>query len=287
MRLEIVMLFIILAGPAKAQDQRGQAISDPGRLSGMWESSDGKGGAVGLHLLLTAKMDGAPTTLKGISQYLDQFVVGVYQRSGSQIRMGDESRFIVPSQEVHWDGRHLQVKHEPRTSADYEIEIDLTQAPDGESWAGLFHRGGFSKHVSLKRPTLMPTSLTPFAGTWSSVQLGRNRCVHLGAFADGRLVAWSDTLQIPGFIRYANNITPPRETIQYYGEMVQVSRGDNDAISLEFNAFAAICCSATAVVIPSKDGSKLLGNWQAGPNQFARPAIWKRVTVGQSCAAMN
>jgi hypothetical protein len=59
MRLEIVMLFIILAGPAKAQDQRGQAISDPGRLSGMWESSDGKGGAVGLHLLLTAKMDPA------------------------------------------------------------------------------------------------------------------------------------------------------------------------------------------------------------------------------------
>lgn len=285
MRFVTVILFILVAGLRGAQGQRVQLISDPERLSGIWEASDGSGGAVGLHLSLTTKVDGTPATLNGVPQHLDQFVVGVYQRSGSDMHMGDESNFVVPSNEVHWNGRSLRVKHLPRTSSDYEIEMDLTQTSDGQSWTGLFHRGSFSKHLSLNRPTLIATSQTPFAGTWSSRELGRNRSVHIGVVPDGTLVAWADSRQ--GLIHYANHITPPSQSFQYYGEMVQASREGNNAVSLVFNAFAGICCPATIILIPSKDGLNLVGNWQAGPNQVSRQSIWKRVTVGQSYATMN
>ena len=60
-------------------------ITKPEELAGRGETSDGYGGMVGMNVIVSTHIDGAPTSLLGHQQYLDEFTIGLYQRTGSEV----------------------------------------------------------------------------------------------------------------------------------------------------------------------------------------------------------
>src|SRR5882757_8106991 len=75
----------------------GRPVVDPEGLSGLWEVSNGRGGAVGIHLQLAtsvatdAKADGR--TLAGVEQLWQYLEVAVYERHGATLVFGEENYF--------------------------------------------------------------------------------------------------------------------------------------------------------------------------------------------------
>jgi hypothetical protein len=71
----------------------GRAISNPESLSGAWQTDDGQGGAVGIELTLTTSLPDAVRTSAGGPEAWEALQVGVFHRSSSTIRLGDENFF--------------------------------------------------------------------------------------------------------------------------------------------------------------------------------------------------
>lgn len=71
----------------------GRLIDEPERLSGLWETPDGPGDAVGIWLLLTTQISGAPSTLANIPQYQQHLSVSLFHRSGNELAFGTGSSF--------------------------------------------------------------------------------------------------------------------------------------------------------------------------------------------------
>jgi hypothetical protein len=60
-------------------------IAKPEELAGRWETSDGHGGMFGINVIVSTHNDGAPTSLLGHQQYLDEFTIGLYQRTSPDV----------------------------------------------------------------------------------------------------------------------------------------------------------------------------------------------------------
>lgn len=68
---------------------KGTVVTRPEQMTGLWESDDGSGGAVGINLRLITTIKGQPKTFAGWSEYWDSLQIGVYQRHGSVQNVGD------------------------------------------------------------------------------------------------------------------------------------------------------------------------------------------------------
>lgn len=234
-----------------------------------------------MNIIITTHVDGTPTSLAGQLQYEDEFTAGLYQRTGPDVTpLGFNFFSTVAGGGMTWDGHQLAI-HLPRRDDCPKVNVDLTWHEDSQTWTGLFERGSFSKQVSLKRPT-PAASESPFVGTWFDKGGTMNNCVHISQETGGALTAWSDDIQTPGQMRYANGLQPPKQTMESYGEIAKASMDAPDRITVELRAYIAICCSHPFTAKLSADGQSLAGRWLPGPNQMSGPVIWVRMP-GNSC----
>jgi hypothetical protein len=179
-----------------------------------------------------------------------------------------------------WDGRNLRVNIQQKAELP-EIHIDLGRDKEGQTWTGSFERADFhNQTITLRRP--VGPSIRPFAGTWFAGNQLMNNCLHIAQAQDGSWTGWSDDIQIPGRIRYANGIRPPERVMEHYGEVAKVKVTEPDRIEVELRAYTPICCSHPFTAAISRDENSLIGDWLPRLNQVAQLVRWTRVQ-GDSC----
>ena len=124
---------------------------------GIWEASDGKGGAVGIHLWGKSSSlgHGGPPVSDHETPY-PVLLIGVYERSGEVVSCGEENFF-----DTGWHGHKdpgvrsgyadglLTVVY-PQFPNEVAREVALQWDSQANVWTGRFHRGGFDRVVTLR-----------------------------------------------------------------------------------------------------------------------------------------
>ncbi|MGC2398427.1 MAG: hypothetical protein WA510_01525 [Acidobacteriaceae bacterium] len=242
-----------------------QPVFHPEALSGIWETSNGQGGAVGIHLALATTLPGDDDHVAWTPQAWQHLEVDVFERKGAERGFGDANGFSDSQRGgtvLFKDGR-LELHYVSHWQDATSIDLDLVLQADS-CWRGRFHRGKFDRVVSLCRPTPgANVRRNPLVGTWFAS--GPERCVHIAQTGADTFEGWSDSLMIPGRIRFAPTIPGPHKMYEYYGSLVKVELAGNGYISVEFGAYSGICCPHTFLGKVSADGSSLEGHFP-GPN---------------------
>ena len=254
----------------------GRVVEHPENLSGLWETPVGTG-AVGIHLILTTTILAEAKTLSGTEQRWSSLSVGVYERKGAFIEFGDENFFTDSSRDapVEFEAGHLRLRFR-------SVDLDLVQQA-GSSWVGRLHRGAFDSNVTLRRSNVSEqATASPYAGTWLEESSLGPRCLHVIATDKSDFMGWSDSLQILGSVHYANGLQPPETATEGYGNLVKVRVAKDGKATFALNANSPACCSHTFAGSVNEDGTMLIGNWVAGPNQAERKSSWKKIS-GDSC----
>lgn len=256
----------------------GQVVSSPESLSGLWEASDGHGGLVGLHLKLITRIPGGTTSVNGIRQTWEHLEVGVFESKSPALQIGDANYFTDSPEGVHvrFDKNQLSLHLANSTPVTPSIDLDLTLVSD--VWKGHFHRGNFDSIVELHRPGAS-------VATWTEDSPAGRSCVHIPDFPAVEFNGWSDNIPTPGNLRYANNIPRPSTTDVTYGDLANIRHLGNHQISIEFNAYTAICCSHSFVGTITADHMHLNGSWPAGPNQSPHSVSFRKAPANSCLAA--
>jgi len=156
-----------------------------------------------------------------------------------------------------------------------EFYIDLLHTQKDE-WKGRFHRKGFDSHVALTRPGKTGSKKGSWpTGTWNRAGWGPN-CLHIAETEKRQFVGWSDTLVAWGAIRSAPDIQKPPYSLEHYGDLAKISTFKNGVLSIELNAYTAICCSQLFSAASAKNGTLMI------VNEGARRIEWKKMP-GDSC----
>jgi hypothetical protein len=204
--------FVALRGSQQAQvdptfyksSYSGRSISDPENLSGVWETDDGHGGAVGIELTLRTSLPGGVGTSSENSETWQGLQVGVFHRLSSEIRLGDENYFTDSPQggNVRYEDGKLTL-HLPWA------DLDLKRLPEG-GWSGRLHRNDFDRSVVLTQMQKPLQKISPFVGTWRLQQDGaRFSCLHIVQTGADAFSGWEDFHVTPGLLRYASTIERP------------------------------------------------------------------------------
>ena len=275
------VLYLALLGISSTYALSAQQLSHPEDLAGRWEAPDGQGGEIGMNILISTTVPISSTDLIGALQKLEDFEIGLYHRSGSDvIPLGFNFFATSANGGATWDGRHLRIDLRGKAELP-EVHVDLTWNDATRVWTGTFERAAFQNQaITLKRPTGPQNNL--FVGTWFERSGLMSNCLHIAQAEDGTFSGWGDDIQFPGRIRYANGLRPPERTMEHYGEIAKVNMTEPDRIEVELRAYTPTCCSHPFTAAISRDGNSLVGDWPAGPNQAQRPAKWTRVQ-GDSC----
>jgi hypothetical protein len=282
-RLVPLILWVFLPSHVPAQQpqpargtMRGLVIDHPEMMSGSWEVK-GDHAIYGLHIELTTRVAGAPSTLIGVQQIFHSALIEVYERTGPARKLGEGSWYSDESPKILWTDRHLVLKWSaPRIGP--EIQLDLTFDPASDSWSGRFRRGTFDRSVTLLRPhPETAVAKSPFVGTWSRPDL-MNNCIHIVQTGSESLASWSDDLATPGALRYANGIQPPVETFEHYGSIALVEVVPPRTVLIELKALTAGCCSIIYSGNLAANGDEILEARGGG----AMRSNWTRLK-GNSC----
>jgi hypothetical protein len=244
---------------------RGKVVSDPESLSGLWETSNGQGGFVGIHMILgtsvapDAKTDGR--TLNGVEQQWEYLTLGVYEQKGAEFSLGEGNYFSdsAATAAVRIEDGHLVLHFVSPATGMPAVDLDLWKK-EGDRWVGRFHRASFDEQVTLNRPGGGMKTHDAITGVWTSSR----RVVHIGEQKLGQFAGWSDVLQIPGTIRFAPGIKPGR-FFETYGDRVKVRRAGERGVLFEFGAYSVNCCPRTAAGILSNDGREIKAGDTATP----------------------
>jgi hypothetical protein len=258
---------------------QGTPVEHPEQLSGVWEAPDGRGGAVGLQFILHTAIPAQTTVLADAQQTWTSLEVGIYQRSGPTVAIGEENWFTDSLQDgaLHYQNGRLQI-----ASAHYDL--DLTHKA-GDIWTGRFHRAAYDAHVILRRPEVTHrTAEDWYLGTWMQGRLTFQSCLHVGRGANGALVSWKDSLSELGCVRYGPNVAHATSANESYGELVKAHAQANGDLVLEFGAYSGWCCPSIIEVARGPAGV-MQPVLPVLPQQVARRALWRRV-AGQSCVAV-
>lgn len=261
-----------------------QPVNHPEALSGVWESPDGQGGAVGIHMELMTTVSGDAEPPVWTPQKWQHLNFGVFQRKGAEIEFGEEGFFSDNPRggSVTLENGHLQLHFVSTWKDTSSVDLDLVRQDDG-CWHGRFHKGGFDAAVTLCRPTpSAEIKPSPIVGTWSSGSGIGSGCIHIAQTGETTFTGWSDSLQIPGTVFFANNIPGPHSLLQGYGSLAKVHLSNDGQVSLELGAYNAMCCSHAFTGHLSADGSTIAGDFPPGPNQNPHAANWTRMN-GDSC----
>jgi hypothetical protein len=255
---------------------KGTVVDQPEQVTGLWESDDGSGGAVGLNVQLTTELKGQPKTFTGSIQYWDSLQIGVYQRHGSERHVGDANWIMDNLAGVNFDGKRLVAR-----MPDLAIDLDLIYDNKNEIWKGWFHRRAFARQVVLSRPRIKPGNpKSRLVGAWLKGRPGPGICLHVVQQSDGHLAGWYDQLSLPGLYRYAPGIVPLPWTSESYGEQGIASEPGYGVLRFVVGPYSAGCCSAVFVGKLSESGGRLTGGWDRGNAPGSHE--WQRV-YGGSC----
>jgi hypothetical protein len=262
------------SGPPKPM--RGTVVDYPEQITGLWESDDGSGGAVGLNFQLITELKGQPKTFRGRSKYWDSLQIGVYQRQGSERHVGDANWIMDNSPGVHFDGKRLVAR-----MPDLAIDLGLSYDNKNQIWSGWFHRGAFARQVLLSRPRAKPgISKSRLVGTWLEGQRAARMCLHVVQQSDGDLGGMVRPTISVWLIPICSGSIPLPWTSEYYGEQGIVSESGHEVLRFEVRPYSAGCCSPVFVGKLSEGGDRLTGRWDGGNAPGSHE--WRRVD-GDSC----
>jgi hypothetical protein len=256
---------------------RGMPVTHPEDLSGIWEAPDGRGGAIGIHLLLDTTVPVEAITLAGAKQSWLGLALGVYRRSGGGFHLGDENSFSDSPR-----GGSLRYEDGNLTLHFPGIDLDLHRIP-GDKWSGRFHREDVDSVVTLARPTMQATSkATWFLGTWRSAIGSQTTCIHIAQSPPGAFLGWSDVLSTVGATSFEPQIPKPPYAWERYGELVKVQPAQSGSFWVELGAYSPTCCSHRFFAVPAESGKAMKADWPAGSNQSPHKSRWTKMP-GNSC----
>lgn len=131
----------------------GQQVMHPECLSGIWENSNGRGGAIGIHLGLDTIIPSLGDKQSWAPQSWQYLQVGVFERKGAEIERGEEGWFSDSRRggDVTFDQGRLELHFVSPWTDTSSVDLDLVQQAGG-CWDGRLHRGQFDSHVTLCRP---------------------------------------------------------------------------------------------------------------------------------------
>jgi hypothetical protein len=259
----------------------GRPVTHPEGLSGLWEISNGHGGAVGIHLILTTSVSWDVPTLSGAQQSWQRLDVGVYERKGATIQLGEQNYFSDSSRggTVSFDEGHLELHFISRFPDDESIDVDLVQQA-GDRWTGRLHRRSFDSRVTLSRPSAGIPSKDLIIGTWAGRPGVPHSCVHIGSQVGEEFVGWMDSFPRIGPVQPATpRISMPKTAWLVYGRLVKVRLEEGGQISIESNEHGP-CCFPWFAGKLTKEGTVIEGV-RRGPYSF-KDASLQRIT-GDSC----
>jgi hypothetical protein len=263
----------------------GRSVTHPEALSGFWETSNGHGGAVGIHLFLFTsvptegweKPSDAPQSWQSLE-------LEVYEREGGKIgsRQGNGFSDSLMGGNVKFEGGHLELHFIPRIPTDPSIDVDLIQQPS-DRWAGRLRRGSFDSNVILSRPSAnIIAKANSIVGTWIGGLGVPLSCVHITQQAPNEFIGWTDSLPRP--LGPPNGSIPrglrPKTRFPFYGRPIGIHLESSGKIRFDPNEGNGICCSQAFVGKLTEDGKFIQGLQQG--TESAQDASLKRV-AGDSC----
>lgn len=270
---------------AQTDKGRPDQADPPEALSGAWETPDGHGGAVGIHLQLliqgTNALEHAPvsqmsSTEPDAAHSNRTFEYWVYARKGDVLELNSFSDSAGEARVTFQDGR-MRLHYVSTWKGAPSVDLDLTKT--GDTWIGRLHRGEFDGDVTLRRPAADGTGRQdPVVGLWVDGSSGNGTCLHVAESAPGIFLGWSDSIN-------------PGHTVSSYGELMKVKRLEDGRYSFELGAYAGLCCSSTVTGKLSQDGAGIAGEWRGGDLQEVnanesspgKPVTWRRA-AGDSCS---
>ena len=176
----------------------------PDSLAGHWEASDGRGGDLGIDIVLTTDVPSTTTDLVGVPQRVGDLSIGLSERAHSS---NEPQHFYFSTSTnggANWDGQHLRIDFGGAKAAS-RIHIDLTWVESDQAWTGSFEWNDFRQsELTLRRPRVDRSDR--FAGTWFEPGRLMNNCLHLARKRDGTLFGWGDDIHVPGHDHYANGL---------------------------------------------------------------------------------
>jgi len=266
-----------------------QQVIHPESLSGIWETSNGHEGAIGIHLELDTTIPSDGDKQNWTPQSWQDLQVGVYERKGSEIQLGEEGYFSDSPRgvSVTFDRGRLQLHFVSQWADTPSVDLDLVQQADG-CWDGRLHRGEFDSHVTLCRPSAGQSgNASPLVGTWAENSILGQGCMHIVEQAPGEFTGWSDTIELPGtVVSCINNVSKPVTVSEHFGERMKIRLEKDGSVSFELYAYAMMCCPHTFVGRLAKGGNLVRGTWPPGANQAPHEATWKKMP-GDSCVASD
>jgi hypothetical protein len=202
----------------------GRPVGHPEALSGVWETPDGHGGAVGIHLRLTTTVPVHVYPPIWTPQSWVRLRVGVFGRRGSEFVSGDENYFNDSPGNGRFtlESGRLRVHFVSKSVKLPSIDLDLVRQPD-DCWHGRLHRGDFDSVVSLCRPASgVDKNASSLVGTWVKDTKGALICMHILPNGEGGFTGWSDVLEVPGRIIFNPEGSGPQTLLQQYGSLLNI-----------------------------------------------------------------
>jgi hypothetical protein len=198
---------------------------------------DGQGGAVGIELTLTTSLSDDVRTSKGGPEAWQALQVGVFHRSSSTSKLGDENFFSDSPQ-----GGNVRFEDGRLALHVGWADLDLGRSAE-DGWSGRLHRKDFDRQVVLTRTDQSLEKMSPFVGTWRrQVEEARFSCLHIVQTSPEAFSGWEDLHAIPGLLRYAPHLKRPPSVIQTYGKAILVSSRGPSILRLDSPESLAGCC---------------------------------------------
>ena len=275
--------------PEDRSSYLGRRVMHPESLSGIWETSNGHGGAIGIHLQLDTVMPSHGDKQSWLPQSWQDLEVGVYERKGAEVQFGEQGYFSDSPGDgsVTFDQGRLQLHFVSKWADSPPVDLDLVQQTDG-CWDGRLHRGDFDSRVTLCRPSASQSNKASLlVGTWAENSILGQGCMHIVEQAPGEFTGWSDDIQLPGaVVSCTDNVSKPVAVFERFGERIKVHFEEDGLVSFELNAYAMMCCSHTFVGRVAESGNLIRAHWPSGANQVPHEATWKKMP-GDSCVASD
>ena len=130
---------------------------------GIWEASNGKGGAVGINLWEVSSSLGHGGPPVSDNEALHAVLqIGVYERSGEVVHCGEENFFDTgwqghkdPGVRSEYTDGLLAVVY-PQFPREVAMNVELRWNQRTDVWEGRFHSGGFDHAITLRRAPARP-----------------------------------------------------------------------------------------------------------------------------------
>lgn len=106
-----------------------------------------------MNILVSTTVPSSATDLIGVSQNSEYVEIGLYQRSGSDVKpLGFNFFSTSVNGGATWDGRHLRMDAKRKAELP-EVHVDLAWNDAARVWTGTFERAAFrDQAITLKRP---------------------------------------------------------------------------------------------------------------------------------------